>query len=436
MRSFLIAKHNFTLQDLAKAGLIYVRDRKGYDRFRGRVIFPLHDNRGNVLGFSGRILPNDKSENLAKYINSPETSVYHKSANLFGLHLVKKEVKNKDEAIVVEGELDMISSWQIGIKNIVAIKGSAFTQDQVKLLRRYARKVVLALDADIAGDAAARRGIMIAQAEGMDIAVTNLGKYKDPDDAARSDPQFLKKALENATDIWDFLVNSLFSKYDVNTSQDRNKISREVVPILLSIEDDIVQAHYVTKVAKKLNVPVDAVIKAVSKAGTSLTNIDNSYSMQADIKKEDRQAILEKRLIALSFLTDPVYLLDDKVNTFFTTTFAKRILEELVNYYRKADKKNFSIAEFTKKLPRELVDGFSSLFIKESSDLPSVDDKIVNKERDLVIKELEILKVKGELARLGNNVLAAEKKGKSKDILTANRAFSEQTQKLANLENE
>ena len=388
------------------------------------------------MGFSGRILPNDKSENLAKYINSPETSVYHKSANLFGLHLVKKEVKNKDEAIVVEGELDMISSWQIGIKNIVAIKGSAFTQDQVKLLRRYARKVVLALDADIAGDAAARRGIMIAQAEGMDIAVTNLGKYKDPDDAARSDPQFLKKALENATDIWDFLVNSLFSKYDVNTSQDRNKISREVVPILLSIEDDIVQAHYVTKVAKKLNVPVDAVIKAVSKAGTSLTNIDNSYSMQADIKKEDRQAILEKRLIALSFLTDPVYLLDDKVNTFFTTTFAKRILEELVNYYRKADKKNFSIAEFTKKLPRELVDGFSSLFIKESSDLPSVDDKIVNKERDLVIKELEILKVKGELARLGNNVLAAEKKGKSKDILTANRAFSEQTQKLANLENE
>src|SRR3989339_455921 len=123
-----------------------------YDRFRGRVMFPLRDVRGQILGFAGRLLDPEIKE--AKYINSPETPVYHKTKNLFGIFENREDIRKKGEAVLVEGEFDCISSWQAGVRNVVAVKGTALTSDQVKLIRRYARKVVVCLDSDSAGQEA------------------------------------------------------------------------------------------------------------------------------------------------------------------------------------------------------------------------------------------------------------------------------------------
>src|SRR3990170_1855680 len=133
---FLTKKKSLKPFDLEKAGLVVAVRGSYIDRFRGRVIFPLTDARGAVVGLAGRILPGKDSERLAKYINSPETEVYHKSKLLYGFHLTRKKIKEQGLVVIIEGELDAISSWQVGVKNVVAIKGSAFTEDQVRLLTR------------------------------------------------------------------------------------------------------------------------------------------------------------------------------------------------------------------------------------------------------------------------------------------------------------
>jgi len=142
LQKYLIDKKKFEAKDIERAGIGILRGSGFYDRFGGRVIFPLFDHRGNPIGFSGRILPWDKRE-TGKYINSPETPIYHKSNVLFGLNLTRSFIKKKKTAIVVEGELDLISSWQAGIKNIVAIKGSALTDEQIGKIGAMAEKETL-----------------------------------------------------------------------------------------------------------------------------------------------------------------------------------------------------------------------------------------------------------------------------------------------------
>ena len=148
LSKFLIEKKKYKLNDLLKTGNLVGR---GVDRFRGRVIFPLFDHRDNAIGFAGRILPWQKQD-MAKYINSPDTPAYHKSKVLYGMNITKSEIRESGYAVIVEGELDMISSYQAGIRNVVAIKGSALTEDQIRLIGRFAQKIVLCLDSDFAGN--------------------------------------------------------------------------------------------------------------------------------------------------------------------------------------------------------------------------------------------------------------------------------------------
>ena len=217
----------------------------------------------------------------------------------------KAEIKKSGYAVIVEGELDMISSWQTGVKNVVAIKGSALTPSQVKLLSRYAKKIVLALDSDFAGNSAARRGIEIADKEGLEIKVARLGKYKDPDDAARSDPEFYKKAIKEAVSIWDFLIETIFSKHEELEGIDKAQISKEIVPILLSIEDRIVQAHYIEVVAKRLKIPQEAVYDQVKSKIVKPTSSSSEVELE---KKGDRPELLEERLLSLMISYNPLLL--------------------------------------------------------------------------------------------------------------------------------
>ena len=184
LSKYLVGKKKHNSKDLQLSGLLVGR---GTDRFRGRVIFPLFDHKGSAVGFAGRILPWQKQD-MAKYINSPETPAYHKSKILFGLNITKSEIRNSDFAVIVEGELDMISSYAAGIRNVVAIKGSALTEDQIRLVGRFCKKIVLCLDSDFAGDEAAKRGAVMAVNMGFEVKVASLKSYKDPDEIARKDP--------------------------------------------------------------------------------------------------------------------------------------------------------------------------------------------------------------------------------------------------------
>ncbi|OGJ41036.1 MAG: DNA primase, partial [Candidatus Pacebacteria bacterium RIFOXYC1_FULL_39_21] len=189
---YLHHKKKYSLDDLQQAGLI-IRGGGGrfYDRFRGRIMFPLKDHRGRVVGFSGRLLDAEPKE--AKYINSPETLLYHKSRLLYGFKELLSEIQKQEAVIVVEGEFDVISSAQNHVNHIVAIKGSALTSEQVKLLARIVKKIILSLDADNAGVEATKRAIEVIGDTDIELRVIDLSTLeagqKDVDELARHDPQ-------------------------------------------------------------------------------------------------------------------------------------------------------------------------------------------------------------------------------------------------------
>lgn len=430
LKKYLIDKKKYSYQDLEKAGIVYRRGSGAVDRFKGRIIFPLFDHRGNNIGLAGRILPSIKTE-AGKYINSPETEIYHKSKVLYGLNLVRRDIKKENSVVVVEGELDMISSWQSGVKNTVAIKGTALTEDQVRLLNRFCNEFILALDSDAAGDNAARRSIALAQEQGVEVKIARMGKYKDPDDMARKAPGEYKKALKKAQNVWDFLVDLIFSKYDETSGAGKAKISKEIIPILAEISDEIVQAHYIEKVARKLGVPRDAVADQTRKTKAVVAIGTPKIAIPTKPKIKPRRELLEERLLALAFQSDPKIISKKEIFSLFASPLTTRIAEE----YRKYSKRNkgFNPSDFAASLPKELVQGFADMILEDVQSLIER-PQIFKKEQDLVIKELNLLKIKGELTALGEKIREYEEKDEKGKLRKAEKKFGELSEKLTSLE--
>ena len=200
LTSYLTRKKGFSIEELVDAGLtIRSENGKAYDRFRDRVMFPLTNSRGQVVGFSGRVL--NAEEKTAKYINSPETVLYHKSELLFGFSQLHRFIKEKEEVLITEGELDVLSSYQAHVKNVVAIKGSAISENQVKQLSRIVKRIVFALDSDHAGIAATKRAIQIASDSDVTLRVLLLQGGKDPDDIAKHTPETWREMVKKSVNV-------------------------------------------------------------------------------------------------------------------------------------------------------------------------------------------------------------------------------------------
>ena len=392
---FLTKKKKFSLNDLKLTGLLVGR---GIDRFRGRVIFPLMDHRDNVIGFAGRILPWVRQD-MAKYINSPDTPAYHKSKVLYGLNITKSYIRDAKFAVIVEGEIDMISSFQAGIKNVIAIKGSALTEDQVRLIGRFAKKIILCLDSDFAGDEAAKRGAILAENLGFEVRVAHLEGYKDPDEIARKDPEKFKKAINDAIPIWDFLINTAVSKYGIETGEDKKKISQEVIPVLVSIEDKIVQAHYIEILARKLSVPVEAVFGQIEKNPSASLRTSEDVAIYGQAKT--RRQLLEEKLLVNAISQKSKLIFKKETKELVSSEFILKVIN------------NF---EKNKNLPEELKEGYGEMVLANSE----------SEDIDKIIFELTKLKLKQDLEDLGekikldenNKELLAEFGGISKKLST------------------
>lgn len=407
--NFLTRKKGFSREELIESGTFYPRGSLLENRFSGRVIFPLYDHRGRTVGFGGRILPLEfggtDSSDVAKYINSPETLVYKKSRILFGLNLVKEEIKREKEAVIVEGELDMISSFQAGIKNVVAVKGSALTAEQSALLLRFADRFIFAYDTDNAGINAIKRGAVVAQKAGAEVKVARLGEYKDPDEMARSNPDGLKRAISQAVAVWDFLIDLAFEKYDSKTGEGKSKISKELVPVISQIEDKIVQAHYVEVLAEKLGIPAVAVFEEVLRKAPEESYLPVGKRTEEKAQKTRRE-LLEEQLMAFLFQTDSRLLLDEELDNLLSQHALRRLLTEFRNF--RAKNKQFDPSLFLKDLPQELSSRFSELMLY---DLSFVDRDVVEKEVNEVKRKLEIEILEREKIELQKKIEEAERKG-------------------------
>lgn len=417
---FLQYKKKFKTRDLVESGLILKGKYSYFDRFSGRVIFPLFDHRDNCIGFAGRLLPWDKRDS-GKYINSPETTIYHKSKVLFGLNKAKKYIREKNFVIIVEGELDMISSYQSGIKNVVAIKGSALTEDQIRLLSRFCSRMILCLDSDFAGNDAAKRGAIMAVDAGFEVKVATLKDYKDPDDAVKKDLDYFKKELRNASGIWDFLIDTILVKYDLSEGLGIRNVSKEAIPVLGLIKDEIVRSHYIEYLARKLSVPVESVASEVGKSDQKINQSDYHEASPVVESRKDRKVLLERQLIAIALNTEPKTLIKADTKDLFRDRLSIKIIEE-IDKYLKVNKK-FDIKDFAKKLRPELSNGFSEIAL-------SYDER---EDFDLLTKELKVLKVREELVLMGNQIKEMERLGKDSEVAKLQQKFTETVKILSAL---
>ena len=412
LQAFLVGKKGYKVQDLERVGLV-IKTQKGdfYDRFRGRLMFPLKDYHGNIRGFAGRLL--DPQAKEAKYVNTPETFIYHKSELLFGSSEAKEEIKKKDQAVLVEGELDMISSFQAGVKNVLAIKGSALSEPQVKLISRFTQNLVFALDQDLAGDQAARRGIETAEAGGMMIRVVESKEGKDPDEIAQKNPTLWRELVQKAVPVYDYLLDSAFKRFDSQTIEGKRKISGEFILALTKISNEIVRDHYVRELANRLQVSEEAILKEIGKTKASQmeTGVGQALFAKPAIGKEKlKREVLEDYLLSLAFQSGQWGLLRKRNLTNLIKTYRlSKILATLKDYFQHYQKVNSE--RLAKMLEPELLESFNQFYLVDLGDLFDDEEKF-DKEFNKTLKRLEKIDLMEKLGEISGKIKVLEKEAK------------------------
>ncbi len=362
-----LKKKGFNEQDILKTGLI-VKSEKGkyFDRFRKRLMFPLKDINNNILGFSGRIIENDPKE--AKYINTPETEIYHKRETLFGINLTKDNIRKSNSVIITEGEFDMISCFMHGIDNVVAVKGAAVTKEQLRLIKRYTNRLILCLDADVSGNETTKRAIIDAEELEFEITVLRIDFAKDPDEALKKDPIKFKQQIKKAIPIYDFIINSAIEKNQDNNAFAKKKIADEVVPFLNYIKNPIVKSYYVKKIADLLEVENKDVERLIYEKNKKIFSYEKKYvAFKKSNDKMERQEMLEKFMLNSIFLNENPFSFFDKYKNYlsdqdFYYLNHQKLFENFIEY-QKIEKNKFDSNQFINFLPKELVDTFDKIIL-------------------------------------------------------------------------
>lgn len=221
-----------SIKDLLEVGLVISKDTGGdkvYDRFRLRLMFPIWDGNGRVVGFGGRAL---KTGDQPKYLNSPESPIYHKGDVLYGFDKAKKTIREQDLAIVVEGYMDVMASHQAGVRNVVASSGTALTEAQIKLIKRFTSNVVFAFDTDAAGQEALRRAVQLGQHYDLNMRVIQVPEGKDPDECIRQDVKLWEEAVKTAPFYLDYYLKKVGESYDCSTLDGKQRVLRAFLPLL------------------------------------------------------------------------------------------------------------------------------------------------------------------------------------------------------------
>lgn len=257
---YLSAK-GYKTEDIERAGLIIKGDRGFYDRFRGRIIFPVSDLSGKVVAFSGRALGNTEP----KYLNSPETLIFKKGAILFGLHATKNTVRKQDCAVLVEGNFDLILPYQEGFQNVIAPCGTALTEEQLTLLSRYTDNILIAFDADEAGQAAAFKAAIMAYHLDLSPRVVTIPNGKDPADAVMEDRSAWQKAIENPEGAMEHFLGLGLKQYSEQTPEAKKKIVRSVSPLLYAMANPVEKADSLRLISEQLRIPLKSLEELQSK---------------------------------------------------------------------------------------------------------------------------------------------------------------------------
>lgn len=435
LNDFLVSK-GYQESEIFDAGMTVKKDKGvGYfDRFRGRLMFPIRDAHGSIVGFTARLLKEDPNRPAGKYVNTPQTMVYDKSSVIYGLDRAKQEIKKSGANIVVEGNMDVISCHQAGFKNVVASSGTALTEKQIQLLKRYSPNIIMSFDMDAAGQDAAKRGIEIAWQAEMNIKVLTLPQeFKDPDDCIKKDPNIFKVAIAGSQNIMDYYFASAIAGKDAKKVEDKKIIAAALLPLIAKISESIEQTHYLQKLSSLINVPEDVLrdkikknIKTRKTAGAQHVAPPNNSAIP------DRFAQLSERIVALALLhhEDFKYFADYLEPDYLTSDEARNLYKKFIQFYNQAGA--FSIDNFLENNPDEQrhIDVYSLLAEKEFGNLNN------NEQQKELINSLKVLEknyISIRIKQIGQEIKEAEAKDDKELVDNLLQEFNLLTQKLTQL---
>lgn len=252
-----LTKNGFTTDEMKRAGVVFQRSRHSSDMFRGRIMIPLADGSGQIVGFTARLL--GKDDEAPKYINTPQTVVYDKSRQIFGLHLAKEAIRKEGFVVVVEGNMDVIASWQAGVANVVASAGTAMTEQHLKALKRFTGDIRLSFDADRAGIAATERIIPLAQKVEVNLKIISIKGAKDPDELIQKDLKAWQKAIDQAVYAPDWLIERYQTEVDLSSAGGKKAFTDALLTTIRRLRDPIEQEHYLKKIAELTDTSFGAV---------------------------------------------------------------------------------------------------------------------------------------------------------------------------------
>lgn len=443
-----LLKKGYKEEDILAAGLAGKSSiGHTYDKFRGRLMFTIRDHRGNVVGFTGRLLdPNAKEQ---KYVNTNETPVYTKGDILYGLETTKEEIKKAGFVVAVEGQMDMISSYQAGVRNVVAISGTALTAGHIMLLKRYTENIYLSLDADSAGDAAMHKSIEIADAAGLNIKVVRIpgatpggGQAKDPDELIREGAEGISQwheAVKNAVSFYDFVIDSAVEKFQPETSEGAKKIVSEVAKFIGAIDNLVVKAHYLRKMSQILGLPQEALEEQIDKElRKSRVGVGEGKDTNKLKTLRPREEVVEEALISLILQSqkpsDYLILLGQRLTAEdFTNPVTGKIYQLLWTFCGspKSDvgipEEKFDIRTFVTLVPPEILATVDRLFLQENNVNPRDESEMLQATQKMAwdIKELSL--------RQRLRLLSTEIQKKPEENSDLNQDFAQMTSQLQKL---
>ncbi|MDD4900831.1 MAG: DNA primase [Patescibacteria group bacterium] len=345
----------FKENEIFLAGLIVKKEKAPgfYDRFRGRIMFPLCDIGGNAVGFSARVSPErEAEEKMGKYINTPATMIYDKSKILFGLDKAKMAIKAEDAAVLVEGQMDCITAQQNNFKNVVASSGTALTAEQVSLIKRYTNNLFLSFDMDQAGDLASERGIATAMAAEMQIKVIEIIGAKDPDECIRENPDAWRQAVKEAKPMMQYYFNKTFAKFNKNELAGQRQSVNIILPIIAKFGAKIEQDFWLRKLSQEIDAKEDslreklseimaaqerALDKKFNRPGRPIAESTGRAEAVADDAKQSREIKLSETLLALAIKYWPQleYIINHLAPDDLAGDSNKSFYKNLIIYYNK-----------------------------------------------------------------------------------------------------
>lgn len=294
-----LASRGYQPEEMEAAGVMIKTEKGYYDRFRGRVMFPIRNVSGATVGYSGRILPSlvDPSVAQGKYVNTPETALYHKSKILFGYDTAKKKMAEAKSVVVVEGQMDLCMSYQAGIHNTVAVSGTAFTDEHINLIKRFCDTVILSFDTDQAGQNALKKTALLCLLGGLDVYVVSDLGTKDPADLIRENPTLWKESIDKKRHIVEVMLAAVLDTEKDARMQGRRIVS-EVLPFVRSLQSPIDRAHFVRVIGEKSGIPAATLMEELSR-GTIAQPEQDVQPKLATVQTKER---LMREMIAYATL--------------------------------------------------------------------------------------------------------------------------------------